>query len=461
MKIMKKVLTIAGSDSSGGAGIQADIKTFSARRLPGGSVITSITSQNSKGVRNRQDLPSEVIEDQLGAVFEDGRPASIKTGMLGNREIVESVAKILKRNKVKNLVIDPVIRSSGGKVLLSKDGVTAMKEKLFPLALLVTPNISEAEELSGIKIKKLSDRLRVAKAILKTGVKNVLIKGGHLKGQPEDFFYDGKKSRTFSSERIPVKGLHGTGCVLSAAIVCALAEGMKLPDAIAEAKNFIQESILGGRNSGCVEPLSNLYKAEERLDLLNRVATAIESLKEMRIGHLIPEVQSNMGVGITGARGPGDVIAFPGRIVRLGEDIVTVSHPRFGGSQHVAKIVLTIMRYEPTRRAVMNIKMTSSILNACRQLKFKMASFRREDEPSEVKQMEGSSLEWGTDHAIRKNGSVPDIIYDLGGQGKEEMIRVLADDVESLVEKIGKIHRKTMKNKKMAKVKELDKWRVS
>jgi hydroxymethylpyrimidine kinase/phosphomethylpyrimidine kinase len=458
---MKKVLTIAGSDSSGGAGIQADIKTFAAHRHVGGSVITSVTSQNSKGVRSRQDLPSGVIEDQLGAVFEDGRPVSTKTGMLGNREIVESVAKSLKRNKVKNLVIDPVIRSSSGKVLLSKDGVKTMKEKLFPLALLVTPNISEAEELSGLKIKKTSDRLRVAKAILKTGVKNVLIKGGHLKGQPEDFFYDGKKPLTFTSERISVKGLHGTGCVLSAAIVCALAEGKKLPEAIAQAKKFIQESIHGGKNFGSVEPLSSLYKAEERMDLLNKVASAIESLKEMRIGHLIPEVQSNIGVGISGASDPMDVIAFPGRIVRLGEDIMTVSHPRFGGSQHVAKIVLTIMRYEPSRRAVMNIKMTTPILNACRQLKFKMASFRREDEPAEVKQMEGSSLEWGTDHAIRKNGSVPDIIYDLGGQGKEEMIRVLADDVESLVEKIGKIHRKTIQNKKLTKGKDLDKWRVS
>ncbi|MGV7221823.1 MAG: bifunctional hydroxymethylpyrimidine kinase/phosphomethylpyrimidine kinase [Nitrospinales bacterium] len=458
---MKKVLTIAGSDSSGGAGIQADIKTFSAHRHIGGSVITSITSQNSNGVRSRQDLPVEVIEDQLGAVFEDERPVSIKTGMLGNREIVESVAKILKRNKAKNLIIDPVIRSSSGKILLSKDGVNAMKEKLFPLALLVTPNISEAEELSGIKIKKTSDRIRVAKAILKTGVKNVLIKGGHLKGPPEDFLYDGKKTETFSSERIPVKGLHGTGCVLSAAIVCALAEGKSLPNAISQAKRFIQESILGGQHTGNVEPLASLFKAEERLDLLNRVSLAIENLKEMRIGHLIPEVQSNIGVGISGASGPDDVIAFPGRIVRLGEDIVTVSHPRFGGSQHVAKIVLTIMRYDSSRRAVMNIKMTTSILNACRQLKFKMASFRRADEPPEVKQMEGSSLEWGTDHAIQKNGSVPDIIYDLGGQGKEEMIRVLADDVESLVEKIGKIHRTTMKNKKMAKGKELDKWRVS
>jgi hydroxymethylpyrimidine/phosphomethylpyrimidine kinase len=456
---MKKILTIAGSDSSGGAGIQADIKTFSAHRHIGGSVITSITSQNSKGVRSRQDLSVEVIEDQLGAAFEDGRPISVKTGMLGNREIVESVAKILKRFKVKNLVIDPVMRSSSGKALLSKDGVNAMKEKLFPLALLVTPNISEAEELSGIKIKKSSDRIRVAKAILKTGVKNVLIKGGHLKGQPEDFLYDGKKSQTFTSERIPVKGLHGTGCVLSAAIVCALAEGRNIKDAVSQAKNFIQESILGGQFTGNVEPLASLYKAEERFDLLNRVASAIESLKKMRIGHLIPEVQSNIGVGISGASEAGDVIAFPGRIVRLGEGIVTVSHPRFGGSQHVAKIVLTIMRYEPSRRAVMNIKMTTPILNACRKLKFKMASFRREDEPPEVKQMEGSSLEWGTDYAIRKNGSVPDIIYDLGGQGKEEMIRVLADDVESLVEKIRKIHQKTMQNKKTSKGKELDKWR--
>lgn len=456
-----KVLTIAGSDPSGGAGIQADLKTFAAHRLFGLSVITSVTSQNSKGVRGRHDLPPEVVEEQLRAILEDGRPAAVKTGMLGNEALVECAARILKKSRIKNLIVDPVIRSTNRKVLLSKKGVQALKEKLFPLALLVTPNIPEAEEISGVRIRKASDRIRAARAILKTGAKNVLIKGGHLKGKPEDFLYDGKRSRVFAAERIPAQGLHGTGCVLSAAIVSALAQGMDISAAVEQARNFIQEAIAGGagQGMGSVEPLASLYKTQERYDLIHRAAAAVERLREMRIGHLIPEVQSNIGLAISGAVGPEDVIAFPGRIIRRGEEIVTVAAPRFGASRHVAKIVLTVMAFDPSWRAVMNIRFSSSILDACRRLKFKIASFRREDEPTLVKQLEGSSLEWGTEKAIRESGCVPDIIYDLGGQGKEEMIRVLAEDVDALVEKILKIHRMTRKIKKPSKDREIDKWR--
>lgn len=462
--MIKKVLTIAGSDSSGGAGIQADLKTFAAHRLTGLSVITSVTSQNSSGVHGRYDLPPEVVEEQLRAVFEDGRPLAVKTGMLGNEAVVECLVRFLKKKRIKNLVVDPVIRSSGRKVLLSQKGVREMALKLFPLALLVTPNIPEAEELSGIKIRKLADRLRAAQAIFKTGAKNILIKGGHLKGDPEDFFFDGKNSLSFPARRISAGDLHGTGCVLSAAIAANLAHGDDPVNAVRKAGDFVRESIACGAVPGeggvGVEPLSNLYKNEERYELLQRVANAVEKLKEGRIGKLIPEVQSNIGVGVAGARGPEDVIAIPGRIIRNGDDIVTIASPRFGASRHVAKIALTVMSFDPSRRAVMNIRFTKSLLEACRKLKFKIASFKREDEPRSIKQLEGSSLEWGTEKAIKECGFVPDIIYDLGGQGKEEMIRVIAADVESLAEKILKIHRMAGKTAKTGKSPEKDNWRT-
>lgn len=462
--MIKKVLTIAGSDSSGGAGIQADLKTFAAHHLTGLSVITSVTSQNSSGVHGRYDLPPEVVEEQLRAVFEEGRPSAVKTGMLGNDAVVECLVRFLKRKRVKNLVVDPIIRSSGRKVLLSQKGVRKMVAKLFPLALLVTPNISEAEELSGLKVRTPSDRLRAAQAIFKTGAKNVLIKGGHLKGDPEDFFFDGKKSWALPAKRINNRDLHGTGCVLSAAIAANLAQGEGLVKAVRKAGDFVRESIAGamslGEGGAGVEPLSSLYKNEERYELIQRVANAVEKLKESRIGKLIPEVQSNIGVGVSGARGPEDVVAIPGRIIRNGDDIVTIASPRFGASQHVAKIALTVMSFDPSRRAVMNIRFAKSLLEVCRKLKFKVASFNREDEPRRVKQLEGSSLEWGTEKAIKECGFVPDVIYDLGGQGKEEMIRVIATDVESLVEKILKIHRMACKKTKAGKKPEKDDWRT-
>jgi hydroxymethylpyrimidine/phosphomethylpyrimidine kinase len=461
MKQVPSVLTIAGSDSSGGAGIQADIKTISAHGLFATSVITSITAQNSKGVQATFDLQPEEVESQLKAVLEEGKPAAVKTGMLGNEALVECVARLLKRARIKNLVVDPVIKSSSGKTLLSKKGVEALKERLLPLALLVTPNIPEAEILSGIRIKRPQDRLKAARAICKLGARNVLIKGGHAKGNADDFFYDGKDYEVFEGERIGKKDWHGTGCVLSAAIVSNLALGLDLSSSVQNGKEAvslgIDYGIITGKNSGSVDPLASLIDSQNCLEALEDVTDAVEIFKAMRIGKLIPEVQSNIGIGIPGARSAEDVAAIPGRISKVDDDIFTVAAPRFGASQHVAKIVLTAMHFDPEMRAVMNIKFTDSILKACKKLKFKIASFDRAKEPKNVKQQEGSSLEWGTHKAITDCGYVPDIIYDLGGQGKEEMIRVLARDIGGLVEKTLKIHRLVEANHTG---REKDTWRV-
>jgi hydroxymethylpyrimidine kinase / phosphomethylpyrimidine kinase / thiamine-phosphate diphosphorylase len=445
MKTVPTALTIAGSDPSGGAGIQADLKAFSAFGVFGQSVITAITFQNTLGVKGAFDIPDDTVEQQMRTLLEDKKPQAVKTGMLANEAVVECVARQLKRAKIRKLVVDPVIRSSSGKTLLSKKGVQALKETLLPLAQVVTPNIKEAEILADMRIVKPADRLKAARIILKTGVKSVLITGGHLKGNPEDFFYDGGRAVKLDAERLTSEDLHGTGCVLSAAITACLAQGKPLAQAVADAKEFIGKAILGavrsGTGQGSVEPLAPLHQDAERWDIFQRVSRAMEILKDAKIGHLIPEVQSNLGVGLENARTHQDVIGFPGRIVKHGDAIVTLSPPQFAGSRHVANIVLTAMSHDPSMRAVMNIKYTPELMTLCRRLKFKTATFNRADEPTKVRQKEGSSLEWGTDHAIRQCGFVPDIIYDIGGMGKEEMIRVLSKDVESLVDKILKIHR--------------------
>lgn len=457
---LKTVLTIAGSDSSGGAGIQADIKTIAAHDLFGTSVVTAITAQNSLGVHSTHELATDTVAAQLKAVLSDEKPAAVKTGMLGNAAIVECVARQLKRARIKNLVVDPVIRSTNRKVLLSKKGILALQEKLLPLATLVTPNIPEAEILSGIKIKQPMDRLRAARKIMKTGVKSVLIKGGHAKKHSDDFFFDGKRTLVFESVRLHPGGLHGTGCVLSAALASGLAQGLDLHTAIRRAKGFIQNAILGGvlsgKGVGSVDPLAIINRSRQRFELLQSVSAAVEVLKENRIGDLIPEVQSNIGVGLPGTQNVEDVVAIPGRIVKRGRDIFTIAQPQFGASRHVAKIVLTVMQFDPSQRAVMNIKFTGSLLKICRRLGFKIGTFSRADEPKTVKQLEGSSLEWGTHQAITECGFVPDIIYDLGGQGKEEMIRVIASDVGSLLDKILKIHRRAQKD---SPPQETDLWR--
>ena len=180
-------MTIAGSDSSGGAGIQADLKTFAAYGIFGKTVITSITAQNTSRVVETHHQPAEVVMQQLRAVLEEGRPLAAKSGMLCDDDLVIVIARLLKRHKIRNLVVDPVFRSTSGKALLTWRGVQALRKWMLPLAVLVTPNIAEAKVLADRDIKSSGDRLKAAKAILKTGVKNVLITGGHLKGKPEDF----------------------------------------------------------------------------------------------------------------------------------------------------------------------------------------------------------------------------------------------------------------------------------
>ncbi len=450
MKNLSTVLTVAGSDPCGGAGLQADLKTIAAHGLFGTSVVTSLTIQSTQGVLSSHDVHEDVVAAQMEALLADGKPAAIKTGMLGNEAIVDRVAKILKRNKVKNLVVDPVFKSTSGKNLLSRKGVVLLQEKLFPLATLVTPNLKEAEALSGVRIRTRQDRVKAARVILKSGPKAVLIKGGHSKKDADDLLLTGKTSLWLESPRSANENLHGTGCVLSSAIVSNLAQGHTIEESVARAKKFIFRAIeLGvqtGKGAGQVNPMGPLLNQLERGSHLERVQWAIEELKREEIGGLIPEVQSNLGFGLEGATGPNDVVGIPGRIVRNGSTIATLNPPRFGASQHVAKIVLTAMSFDPEKRAVMNIKFQQYFLDACKRLKMTVGSFDRAKEPKNVKQLEGSSLEWGTRQAILDRGYVPDIIFDLGGQGKEEMIRVIAKDVEDLVDRIRKIHRAIRKN---------------
>ena len=261
---------------------------------------------------------------------------------------------------------------------------------------------------------------------------------------PDDLFLDGKDMHIFSSKRLTKLDTHGTGCVFSAAITAGLAKDFSVRESIQNAKKYIGEAILAALSPGngkpCVEPNAVIYKESEKFQALCELNNAVEIFKKERIGNLIPEVQTNIGLGLSNAKKHEDVLAIPGRVIKNGEDIFTGAQPQFGGSRHVANIVLTVMQYDPDQRAVMNIKYTDSLLQICKKLKFKISSFDRAKEPKSVRVQEGSSLEWGTEKAIINFGSVPDIIYDLGGMRKEEMIRVIAKDMKSLIDKILSIH---------------------
>jgi hydroxymethylpyrimidine/phosphomethylpyrimidine kinase len=241
---IKQVLTIAGSDSGGGAGIQADIKSMSANGVFAMSVVTAVTAQNTEEVTDVFELPTSIVAAQIDAVFDDFDVAAVKTGMLSSAAIVETVARMLKPQNVTNLVVDPVMISKSGHLLLKPEAIDAVKVQLFPLALLVTPNIHEAQQLSGIEIKTLADARRAAKIIHGFGCKHVLIKGGHLPtDRATDLLYDGRFFNVFKGEFIDTPHTHGTGCTFASAIAAHLAQGKSVNDAIQAAKTYLTEAI--------------------------------------------------------------------------------------------------------------------------------------------------------------------------------------------------------------------------
>ena len=245
---MKQVLTIAGSDSGGGAGIQADLKALHANGVFGLSVLTSITAQNTVEVRQAFDLPVELIVAQMDAVFDDFEVSAVKTGMLSSSEIVEAVSERLAERKAPSLVVDPVMVSKSGYALLKPEAVQSVRKRLIPLATVVTPNLHEAGLLADMEVRKLEHAKEAAKRIQGHGCGAVLVKGGHLADQPLaiDVLYDGETHRLFKSERIPTENTHGTGCTYSAALAAHLAVGESVIQAVGSAKVYITEAIRYG-----------------------------------------------------------------------------------------------------------------------------------------------------------------------------------------------------------------------
>lgn len=243
MKTIRKAMTIAGSDSGAGAGIQADLKTFAALGVYGTTAITAITAQNTVGVSAVLALNPKFVGAQIDAIVGDIGADALKTGMLANAAIIDIVVEKIREHDLKNLVVDPVMVATSGDLLIKKNAVAALRNKLLPLADVVTPNIPEAVELSGMKIVTGADMEIAAQKILQMGARSVLIKGGHLKGPALDLFFDGKSFRSLRAPRIRTKNTHGTGCTLSAAIAAYLARGHTLAEAATKAKKYITSAL--------------------------------------------------------------------------------------------------------------------------------------------------------------------------------------------------------------------------
>ena len=258
--MIKKVLTIAGSDCSGGAGIQADIKTITAHKMYAMSAITALTAQNTTGVYGIEEVSPEFVGKQIDCIFNDIRPDAVKIGMVSSSKIIEIIVEKLIQYKPENIVIDPVMVSTSGSKLICDDAMNALITKLIPLATVITPNIPEAEVLCGFSIKNEDDMIKAAQEISKTLKGAVLVKGGHLVNDAIDLLYENGNIHWFRSKRIDNPNTHGTGCTLSSAIACNLAEGKSLSASIENAKVYLTGALKAGLNLGQGSgPLEHTY----------------------------------------------------------------------------------------------------------------------------------------------------------------------------------------------------------
>ncbi len=437
-----KALTIAGSDSGGGAGIQADLKTFAALKVHGMSVVTSITAQNTVEVTGIHDVPVEMVEKQIDAVVSDIGVDAAKTGMLHTSDIIEAVAGRVERYKFP-LVVDPVMVAKSGARLLRREAEEALKKKLIPLARVVTPNAMEAAVLSGVKVKDVKGAKKAAAKISEMGAEGVVVKGGHLPGDGEavDVLYYRDEFHFFKGEKIDALTTHGTGCSFSAAIAAELAKGTEVVDAVEKAKELITLAVrfglkIGGGH-GPVNPLAILYRESEKPLVLKKLIEAIDILEgNSAVSLIVPEVGMNLAVATSYAHELTDVAAIPGRIVNVNGRVKASHCPKFGCSRHVAKYVLTAMKHNSEVRSAVNIRYSDEILEILRGMNLKISHYDRRREPKETKAKEGLSVYWGAEEAIRKAKGVPDVIYHLGDWGKEPMIILLGRDPLELVNRI-------------------------
>ncbi len=450
-------LTIAGSDSGGGAGIEADLKTFAALGVHGMAAITSVTAQNTYEVRAIYDLPPEMVVAQIEAVADDIGVDAAKTGMLSNSEIIKAVASAVKKYGFP-LVVDPVMIAKSGAPLLRPDAVETLVKYIIPLATVVTPNRMEAEKLSGIKIETIEDAKKAAKHIAEElGAKAVVVKGGHiLGGESIDILYFNGTYKEFRAPRIVNGCTHGTGCSFSAAIAAELAKGRNIEEAVRIAKEFITLAIKFGLKIGkghCpVNPIAWIEIPAEKYRVLENLREAVNILVKHGeyVSELIPETQMNIVMALPRkyARTEEDVAGIPGRIVRYLNTIKPSGSPTFGASKHMARAVLKAMEFDETIRAAANIRYSGKILEIARKLGFKTSYYDRREEPSEVKATEGASIPWGIEQAVKRvKGIVPDIVYHLGDWGKEPMINVFGRDAVDVAVKIVRIAKELSKIK--------------
>ena len=430
------LLSIGGSDPSSGAGIQSDIKTFDVLNSYGLTVITAITGQNTSNFGIIQPVSKKILKNQLELLISDFNIDGIKIGMVYNSEIIKTIHNELRNTKVP-IVLDPIIKSTTGGLLIKKTAIKDFKKFLIPLATVITPNKFEAEFLSQIKINSKKSLLKAAQKIQKMGAKNIVITGAETKDKRiSDFILEEKTQYMISGKIIP-KTNHGSGCNYSSSLLVSLTNGKALKESAKFSKQFTYNSIKNAKNIGHGIEITQIKNTDPiQTELTNGINKFIR-IKD--IYKKIPECQTNFVFSKTNPKSIKDVLGISGRIVKTGNNVRRVGDLAYGGSKHVATALITMNKKYPEIRSAINLKYNEETISKLRKIKLVISRYNRSTEPEKIKTKEGSSIEWGIKSAIKKLEKPPDVIYHKGDFGKEPMIIIFAKTPALIIEKVSKL----------------------
>jgi len=431
------ILSIAGSDPSSGAGIQGDMKTFNAFGAYGLSVITAVTSQNTRKFFDVVPITPSLVKSQIRSILEDFHLDAIKIGMVYDKQTIRVIHSELEKIKIP-IILDPIFKSTTGGYLQTENAFLDFKKLLVPLSHIITPNVPEAEKISGFKIKSLNDMKNAAKKIQKIGAKNVIIKGGHfsLGSKVVDVLLDNKKFYIFSHDRLQFEN-HGGGCTFSASLCANIARGKKLPDVVDTARLFTIESMKKAAKIGKGLAITMHAKGDEVEEHLSDAISKFCSIGS--IYEHIPECQTNFVYSLQKPSSLNDIMGLEGRIVKTGKHVTVAGHLRYGGSKHVASAVFEMTRKFPTIRSGINLKYDKKTIKNAIARGLKVSSYDRSTEPSGIKEKEGGTVSWGVKTAIKNKKTPPDIVFHTGDFGKEAMIIIFGKNPEDILRKTLKI----------------------
>ena len=429
------LLSIGGSDPSSGAGIQSDIKSFSEFGAYGLTVITAITGQNTSNFGMVEAVSKKILENQIESILTDFKIDGIKIGMVFNSEIIKTLYQQLKKLKIP-IVVDPVIKSTTGGVLIESEAIKDFQKYIIPLATVITPNKFEAEILSKSKINSKNTIEKIAKNIQKMGAENVVITGIERKNNKiTDLVLEKSKKYLISGDKISSIN-HGSGCNYSAAMIFAISNKKTIHESVKFAKKIAQDSIKNSIKVGNGIRITNIQKKDKINSELSQSIN--EFVKIKNIYKNIPECQTNFVYSKPKPKSIKDILGLSGRIIKAGKEVMVAGNLTYGGSKHVATSLLVVNKKFPNIQSAINLKYEKSIIFKIKKLKFSVSSYDRVKEPNHNK-IKGSSIEWGMNNAIKNLKLPPDIIFHKGDFGKEPMIIIFGRKPKNILKKLSKI----------------------